>query len=278
VLFLVDQYNDNSVAARVKKEIPSVKLILGWDGILWHKASTYEYSDVVLTCVASTAEFYKNSGKNVYYHKFGFEEDVLARLNRTDKRHNISFTGSLIPHPDYHLSRLHAVAEMQRNVDLNIWAGSLPKDWSLWNPGRLWYTLRHRQWRLGRDLHTVGKHNHGEVFGLDMFNVLYNSKIVFNTHGDNSPKQAANMRMTEVTGTGALLLTDWKENISEFFKPDEEIVTYKSLEEAIDKAKNLLRDENLRASIAKKGQERTLTQYSYKKRMQDFSEFILKTI
>jgi hypothetical protein len=42
-----------------------------------------------------------------------------------------------------------------------------------------------------------------------MYRVLECSKIVINHHGDVAP-WANNLRLFEATGTGALLLTDWK--------------------------------------------------------------------
>jgi spore maturation protein CgeB len=274
VLFLVDQYNDNSISARIKKEVPSVKLILGWDGILWHKPETYENTDIILTCVKDSEEFYKKRGKTTYYYKFGFEPKILERLKKLETPYDTSFTGSLVPHPDYHLTRLHTVAELSRRVRLDIWAGSLPKQWHMLSLPRLKDAVRHRQWKFVRDIHRVGKYNKGQVFGLDMYNVLYNSKIVFNTHGDNSPKQAANMRMTEVTGAGALLLTDWKENLRDFFSPEEEIVTYKTVAEAADKIKMLLNNEKLRNEIAVRGHQRTIRDYSNRRRMLEFADFL----
>jgi len=83
------------------------------------------------------------------------------------------------------------------------------------------------------------------------------------------------MRMNEATGVGFLLLTDWKENLKDLFIPDEEVVTYKSAAEAADKIKMLLKDENLRSKIALQGQKRTLKDYSYRKRMDEFANFIV---
>ncbi|MCC6372462.1 MAG: hypothetical protein IT236_15765, partial [Bacteroidia bacterium] len=151
VLMLVDLYNDNSLSATIKKLVPSIKLLLGWDGILWHKPTTYQYCDAILTPVADTAQFYKQQGKTVYYHKFGFEAEILKRLKKLEEPYRISFTGSLIPHPDYHQSRLHLTAELSRKVNMNIWASSLPKDWSLYNIPHLLSIIRHRQWKFGAD-------------------------------------------------------------------------------------------------------------------------------
>lgn len=271
VLFLVDQYNDNSLSKKIKQQVPSIKLLLGWDGILWHKPQTYEHMDVILTPVKETVSFYTN--KKMYFHKFGFEESVLKRLKKNNIPYESSFTGSVIPHPDYHLSRLHLIADLSREVDMNLWIGSFPAP----NMGAVKAIIK-RQWKFYSSIQQILKNNKGEAYGLNMFNILYNSKIVFNSHGDNSPKSAANMRMTEVTGCGALLLTDWKENIGEFFKPDEEIVTYKTTGEAVDKIKMLLKNDNLRRTIAAHGQKRTLSEYSYKERMKEFANFITSII
>ena len=275
VLFLVDQYGDNSLSAKIKRLVPGIKLILGWDGILWHKAPTFENTDIVLTCVPETVDFYKALGKKVYYHKFGFETTILDKLSRFPKQHEVSFAGSLILNENYHMNRLKLVAELSRKVNMNIFASSLPDNWSLLHRYRLMNTIKTGNWNFAFDLQRVGGKNKGSVFGLDMFNVLYNSKIVFNTHGDNSIKTAPNMRMTEATGVGSLLLTDWKENLHELFVPDEELVTYKTGAEAVDKIKSLLNNEALRTKIAKKGQERTLRDCSYKKRMDEFANFIV---
>ncbi len=274
IFFPVDLYSNNSILQSIRKEVPSIKLILGWDGILWHKPETFENVDVLLTCVPETAEFYRARGKTSYYHKFGFETTILDKLTKLSVPNKVSFTGSLILAKNVHMGRLQLVAELSRKVNMNIWASSLPANWNLFNIQRLRETWWSRDFRFALDLHRVGSKNKGEVFGLDMFNVLYNSKIIFNTHGDNSIKSAANMRMTEATGVGSLLLTDWKENLPELFVPDEEVVTYKTAAEAVDKIKMLLRNEKLRSEIARKGQERTLRDYSYKQRMQQLADFL----
>lgn len=274
VLFIVDQYNNNSLSLNIKKIVPNIKLILGWDGILWHKPETFANTDIILTCVPETAAFYKSIGKNSYYYKFGFEATILDKLTKFQKGYDATFTGSLVLTENYHYGRLQLVADISRKVDLSIFASSLPEKWSLFGKGRFINTLLTKRYKFGFDLHRVGFKNKGEVFGLDMFNVLYNSKIVLNTHGDNSLKTAANMRMTEATGVGSLLLTDWKENLNELFVIDEEVVTYKSAGEAADKIKMLLNNESLRKKIAENGQKRTLRDYSYKNSMMEFSKFL----
>ena len=96
IVFLVDQYSDNSLAGSLKKKFPFIKLILGWDGILWHQPETYRHTDIILSCVPETVEFYKQHGKKAWYHKFGFETSMLSRLTKKNQQHEVVFSGSLI--------------------------------------------------------------------------------------------------------------------------------------------------------------------------------------
>src|SRR5262249_39220782 len=65
-----------------------------------------------------------------------------------------------------------------------------------------------------------------EVWGLDMFRVLARSKITLNRHIAVAENYANNMRLYEATGTGALLLTDVKDNLEDLFEPGSEVETY----------------------------------------------------
>jgi spore maturation protein CgeB len=84
--------------------------------------------------------------------------------------------------------------------------------------------------------------------------------------------------MFEATGVGTCLLTDWKEHIADLFEPDEEVVTYKSAEECIEKAKWLLENPAERERIAKAGQKRTLRDHTFENRVELFDAIIKKQL
>ena len=65
---------------------------------------------------------------------------------------------------------------------------------------------------------------------------------------------ATNMRLYEATGVGTLLITDAKRNLPDLFEPDEEVVTYSSEDELIEKIEHYLSDEAERIRIAHAGQ------------------------
>ncbi len=60
----------------------------------------------------------------------------------------------------------------------------------------------------------------------------HKSFITINRHIDVAENYANNMRLFEATGCGALLITDYKDNLNELFEIGEEIVAYRSPEEA----------------------------------------------
>ncbi len=78
----------------------------------------------------------------------------------------------------------------------------------------------------------------------------------------------------EVPMTGGFLLTDYNENLKEFFEFGKEIETYKSKAECLSKIKYYLKHEDKRENIAKAGYKRSHKDHTYVKRFRN----ILKQI
>jgi spore maturation protein CgeB len=112
------------------------------------------------------------------------------------------------------------------------------------------------------------------VFGMDMYRALAQSKISFNIHIEAAGKYAGNMRLFESTGAGACLLTDWKSNIHDLFEPDTEVVTYRGVDDCIEKAVWLMEHPKECEEIAKRGQARILKEHSFAHRAQQLDEII----
>ena len=70
------------------------------------------------------------------------------------------------------------------------------------------------------------------------------------------------------------MITDWKENISDFFEPDKEVVVFKTPGECADKVRYLLNNEPKRKEIAAAGQKKTLEFYGFEKRIKDFASLV----
>ena len=105
----------------------------------------------------------------------------------------------------------------------------------------------------------------GNAWGLDMYKIIASSLITLNRHSNISEKYANNMRLFEATGVGTLLLTDYKSNLEEYFKIDEEVLTYNNPGDAIEKIAWALRNPEQAKRISIEGQKRTLKFHTYEK-------------
>ncbi len=119
---------------------------------------------------------------------------------------------------------------------------------------------------------------HPPVMGVDMYKILSQSKIVFNKHADAAFGNVGNMRMFEATGVGTCLLTDTGTNISDLFEEDNEVVTYRTIDEAVEKVNYLLDHPHETEQIAKAGQARTLKDHTIMNRCQQIDEVIQRLL
>lgn len=114
------------------------------------------------------------------------------------------------------------------------------------------------------------------VFGLQMYDLLKKSKITFNKHSNPAEGYVDNIRLFQATGMGACLLTDSGSNMKDLFEEDREVVTYKNVDECLEKVHFLLTNEKERSSIAKAGQARTLRDHTSLKRTAEMHDLIVK--
>lgn len=201
--------------------------------------------DLIVSSFPPTVEFFKSRGVRAELNRLAFDPRVLALLPSVPRDVPMSFTGNFFR---VHSSRLEFIEQVARRVpELHVWGNSQI-------PIAAGSPLRRRM--------------RGAVWGRDMFSLLARSRLTLNHHGDVLPF-ANNMRLYEATGMGALLLTDWKENLGEMFEPDREVITYRDAEECADKAAFYLspEHESERQRIAEAGHRRTMSEHTYLNRM-----------
>ncbi len=96
------------------------------------------------------------------------------------------------------------------------------------------------------------------------------SKIVFNI----SIKDDVNMRTMETLSTGSFLLTNWIPTLGDLFEDGKHLVTYKTLDEMVEKAKYYLEHDEEREKIAKAGHEEFMSKHTYKHRVEKIFEIV----
>lgn len=116
------------------------------------------------------------------------------------------------------------------------------------------------------------------LFGYDMLSKLSSYKIAFNYHNKHTGDHACNMRIFEASGVGSCVLTDHKSDIQSLFEPDREIITYKSIDEAISKIQYLVDNPKVTEEIGLAGQRKTLAKHTTEKQIEHLYFFLSKVL
>lgn len=259
---------------KLKTKYKFLKILIGYDGIGRNDKILFKNFDLILSCLPETANFYNNKEQKGVYFPLAFDKEILDKINFGKDKINFSFTGSLFKGEGYHNRRIEDIYKLlYSDLSFKIYTNDLFPNQML-SKDQIKRLLKLRFSEFYKKI-TISNSIKPAVFGLDMFQTLADSKISFNSHIDGAKNNAANMRLFEVTGVGSCLITEYKENINDFFDVDNDIVTYKSIDECIDKVKNLLSDDKLRKKIALNGQKKTLKDHSYEQRILDFEKNVL---
>ncbi len=258
----------------LRRKYPFIRLMFGWDGIAINDCKMFEGCDLMLTCLSKTAQSYSSQGMPAELLHYGFDETVLERLGLVTQDIEASFVGSIFLWQGAHHRRLATLAALDRKFPLQFWVSGMDE----WRPCCSEQLSRLKRFRLRQfsDVWRLGQKNRGKAFGLDMYRLLARSKVSLNVHIDRAGEEAANIRLIEATGTGTCLLTDWKPNLSNWFEEDKEVVTFRSSGECAEKLKWLINHPAEREAIATAGRRRTLSQFSFKKRMNEVFPKILR--
>lgn len=97
------------------------------------------------------------------------------------------------------------------------------------------------------------------------------SRIVFNV----SIRDDINMRVFEALATNSLLLTNYVPTLSDVFTDGMHLVTYKTLDEMIEKATYFINHEEARELIAQQGYDEVIKKHTYQKRLETILEVCL---
>lgn len=275
ILFAHDPYLFRNLIGEIKQKVPSIKIIFGWDGVLKHDLELFKDYTIILSPVKETVNFYKRHHQLSYEFNFGFQPNILNKIKIQEPQYDCTFLGQVNP-TGQHSERYDLLCELSKSVHLDLWTPSLGFN----DLKRYYYHQLRRLMKCNLNelsqIYKFRKNNHGDVYGPDMFQVISDSKIVFNKHINQVGNYAANIRLFEVTGAGSCLITDYKENLSSYFDLENEIVTYKTSSELVSKVNYLLKNDGIRRKIAKAGQNKTLTSHNYEMRFNPFISYLKK--
>jgi len=287
---------------RLREKFTYIRHLGVWCGMPFFSPEPFKNFDLIITCLPESETRFRSLGFNCRQVHHAFDRRVLEYIDPTHEQDiPLSIVGQLIRSPGYHEGRVRILERIVDDLDIAIFS-SAEKLYSL-------LVLRHAA-RLGlfslakgmqrmnvprkflERLPLLGEamrydtpppppvslklrpHLRPAVYGKNMYQTLQRSEISLNIHGDVSARAASNRRLFEATGVGSCLLTDWKENLPTLFEPDVEIITYRSLEECVEKAKWLIQHPEKRREIALAGQRRTLSEHNFANRAEQLHDAI----
>jgi len=104
----------------------------------------------------------------------------------------------------------------------------------------------------------------------EVANIYRRSRVVVNFGRDDFPNDA-NMRVFEVLGAGALLITSLPSELTDLgFRDGVNFIGYRADDDVVSLVRKYLDDETLRSQIAQRGQEKVLGEHTYNCRVDQF--------
>lgn len=251
VLYMQDLSILNPETLREAKK--HCRILVGQIAYLLPPKKYLDKFDLILTSFPHYVARFIKMGINSEYFKIGFDPRVLEKVGKQRKKYDVTFVGGFTPQ---HSAGTRVLEEIAREIPVHVWG---------------------RGKEFLSPVSTLRRNYHKEeVYGLDMYKILAQSKIVLNRHIDAAENYANNMRLYETTGMGAMLLTDKKKNLNDLFEVGREVVDYSSSQDAVKKIKYFLAHDEERSKTAEAGQMRTLSGHTYKARMEELVQILLQ--
>jgi spore maturation protein CgeB len=203
---------------------------------------------LMISSLPNLVRHFQSLGLKAEFCPLGFDPAVLDHIQAPAQRDiPLLFVGSF---SGQHRTRIELLEYLCRHIGLEIWGSGLA---ALDRASPIRSCLR------------------GEAWGADMYRLLARSQIVLNQHIDMAGEFANNCRLFEATGMGALLLTDRKSNLAEYFIPGVEAADYASPEECLNLIRHFQANPDEARRLAEAGRRRTLSSHSYADRMVDLA-------
>lgn len=109
----------------------------------------------------------------------------------------------------------------------------------------------------------------------DMPYVFMNSKVNLNITL-RSIKTGIPLRAMDIMGNGGFLLTNYQEELFEYFEPDKDFVYYEDYEDLLDKMEYYLAHDDERRQIAANGCAKVRSEHTMQKRIESILEVVTK--
>ena len=253
----------------VKEIKPYCKYIVSWISSPLNESISLKGLDLIFSSTPAFVQLFKDRGFHSEYMHPAFDVRILDQIkNPKLKDIPFSFVGGW---SEVHINRKIALTELVKKTPIKLWGYSYKKTYSK-------RSLDFYENLIVKKNGNILKAYNGETWGLDMYNIIQRSSITFNIHESLLNGYVGNMRMFEASGVGTMILNDEGINLPKLFVPDKEIVTYSSIDDAIEKANYYICYPEKALEIGLNAQKRTVSEYNYdeyvKKLFRDLNKYL----
>jgi spore maturation protein CgeB len=293
IYFSADVSNYGSDFIKRKLSDQPIKFFLANVCSPYYQIENLKQFDLIFTCLRHQRILFEENGLMAAELQHAFNGQIAETVKKTVAPHsnNISFIGGFLKGKILHNEREKLITELINEFNLKLYSeiyysGKL-NDRIISLVKQVAYSSRKILNGLSiddsviRKIPVVGKsvewkeiprlnynrflksHSLPPVYGIEMFKVLAESFATINIHAGIAQDEASNVRLFEATGSGACLVTDWKNNLGEFFEVGKEVLAYKSIEECKEIIHWLYANPVKRDEIAKAAQERVLRDHTF---------------
>jgi hypothetical protein len=230
----------------------SKKIILYWNCPIvgrW-KNFAFDEFDFIFSSSMPLVNFFNKRNITSYYFQQAFNDNVLSDVIEPSILLNKAvFIGNFTPFHNYRFQVIEYL--LQNGVEIDVYGGekeNLPEN------------------------SILKKIIKPPVYGIEMYNKYKQYALAIHIHGEGEKNDEINLssfagakRIFEITGIGKALLTSYQNNLSELFSKDE-IITFTTKEECLEKVNYYLSNPQKLSKIAKAGQQKTLSQHTFNNR------------
>jgi len=232
------------------------KNIFTWIACPYPKNTDFSNIRCVISSVQEFVNQFRSKGLNSEVLEAAFDADITDYFDG-QKTMDVSFVGGMVRKS--HGRRVKGLEYVLNNgVDLVTYGYGLRSAFFPFRRSPLLRTYK------------------GELWGMEMYKGLNNSRITLNFHIDVVNGWTGNMRLYEATGCGALLITENTSDLNQKFRIDEEVIVYDDFADLVNKIKYYVAHDNERESISKAGQKACFERHGYDKRIREFENILYK--
>jgi spore maturation protein CgeB len=285
-IFGASYYAQNSRLEKILSQCSSIKKKVSWYGAPEGDERKFYCYDIVLTNSIHLRDKLRNLNIESEQVNHAFEPKILEFIEKKEKEKRIGFIGTTNKNVDTHRYRTELLERMSKEVTIDIYTEVEKHSKSTLLKYKILKTRNYisrkspkiakslfpiiNYWSVKENLPTDPEIYENSfrrsiklpIYGINMYETLNKYLISFNGHISHTGEYACNLRLFEASGLGSCLLTDHLQEINSIFEIDYEVVTYKNHEEAIEKAKFLLNNNETTKEIGKAAQKKTLNMYN----------------